>query len=99
MTIKIYYNDCDVIEEACKQAVQLAIKNNENVIFEFNGIELNATPKSDLDKLVDEYLIKYATIFSDALSLEFFDKVNVESLLPRYSNYDSKNNKQKPNRS
>ena len=63
MTIKIYYNDCDTIEESCKQAVQLAIKNDGDVVFEFNGIELKATPKSDLDKLVDEYLMKYPLVY------------------------------------
>jgi hypothetical protein len=93
MTIKITCNTCDTIKESCKQAVILAIKNNEDVVFKFNGIEVKASPESDPDKLINDYLMKYATIFNDALSLEFFDKVDMKNLLPRYLNYDSKNNK------
>ncbi len=93
MTIKITCNNCETIEESCKQAIQLAIKNDEDVIFEFNGIEVIVGSKSDPDKLIDSYLMKYATLSSKVLSLEFFDQVNTESLLPRYLNYDSKNNK------
>jgi hypothetical protein len=93
MNIKITCNTYDTIQECCKQAVKLAIKNNKDVVFEFNGIEVKALPESDPDKLINDYLMKHATIFSDALSLEFFDKVNIKSLLPRYLNYDSKNNK------
>lgn len=112
MTIKITCNTCDTIEESCKQAVQLAVKNNEDVVFEFNGIEVIATPESDCDKLIIEYLIDYAKISlvplmnvnlsnkrisNNKLAVDFFDQVNTESLLPRYLNYDSKNNKQKLN--
>jgi hypothetical protein len=108
MTIKITCNTCDTIEESCKQAIKLAIKNSEDVVFEFNGIEVSASPESDCDKLIIEYLIDYAKISlvplmninssnnrisNNKLAVEFFDKVNVESLLPRYLNYDFKNNK------
>jgi hypothetical protein len=84
MTIKIICNTCDTIEESCKQSVKLASENNEDVVFEFNGIELRALPESDPNKLIDDYVMRYTTIFSDTLSIKFFDKVNMESLLPRY---------------
>ena len=48
MTIKINCDDCDTIEEPCKQAIKLAIENNEDVVFEFNKIEVKVTPESNL---------------------------------------------------
>lgn len=98
MTIKITCNNCDTIDETCTQAVKLAIKNNENVVFEFNGVELIATPKSDSGDLRNEYIIKYDDIiFNDKLVIEFINQINQNSLLLQYLGYDSKNNKQKLN--
>ena len=78
--IKIELSDSNSLEEVCKQAVQLAIKNNEDVVFEFNEIEVIVTPKSDCDKLIDEYIIK----FINMSSIDFLNKVNQESLLLKY---------------
>lgn len=85
MTIKITCNTCDTIDEMCIQAVKLAIKNNENVVFEFNGIEVTATPESDSGDLRNDYLIKYDdVIFSDLLPTDFFDKLCRNSNLLEY---------------
>ena len=94
MTIKITCNTCNTIDEMCIQAVKLAIKNNEDVVFEFNGIELIATPKTDSGDLRNEYLIKYDDlIFSNELVIEFFNQITQDSIMFQYLNHDTKNNK------
>ena len=98
MTIKINCDDCDTIEEPCKQAIKLAIENNEDVVFEFNKIEVKVTPESNYDDLITEYLVKCHALFRNEIVSGLFDKLNQDGLLLQYL-YAFKNNKQKPNRS
>ena len=98
MTIKLNCDDCITVEEACKQALKLAIENNEDVVFEFNKIEVSVTPKSNYDDLIAEYLVKCYALFEDKIISDFYDKLDQPSLLIQYL-YAFKNNKQKPNRS
>jgi len=43
------------ISEACKEAVAMAMNENCNVTFDFNGIELTATPSSNPAALAQSY--------------------------------------------
>lgn len=92
MTIKINCDDYDTIEEACEQALKLAIENNEDVVFEFNKIEVKITPESNYDDLITEYLVKYHSLFRNEIVSDIFDKLNESSLLLQYL-YAFKNNK------
>lgn len=96
MTIKLNCDDYNTVEEPCEQAIKLAIENNEDVVFEFNGIEVNVTPKSNYDDLIAEYLVKCYALFENKIISDFYDKLDQPSLLLQYL-YEFKNNKQKPN--
>ena len=96
MTIEIKCDDYDTFEEPCEQALKLAIENNEDVVFEFNKIEVKVTSGSNYDNLITEYLVKCFALFRNAIISDLFDKLNQPSLLLQYL-HDSKNNKQKLN--
>lgn len=58
MTIKKEFFAGTYIDTACKEAVHLAIDEDDSVEFEFNGIKLLATPRTDPSFLVDEWYAK-----------------------------------------
>lgn len=45
----------DVIEDVCKEAVVLAIRENRSVEFRFNGIRITVGPESDPDRIAGAY--------------------------------------------
>lgn len=96
MTIQLNCDDYNTVEEPCEQAIKLAIENNEDVVFEFNGIEVKVTPESNYDDLIAEYLVKCYALFENEIISDFYNKLYQSSLLIQYL-YDFKNNKQKLN--
>ena len=58
MTIKKEFFAGTYINEACQEAVDLAIANNDWVEFEFNGIQLITTPETNSNDLVNNFLAK-----------------------------------------
>lgn len=55
MTIRKEFFAGTFINNACQEAVSLAIKENDWVEFEFNGITLIATPETKYDSLIDKW--------------------------------------------
>lgn len=92
MTIQLNCDDYNTFEEPCEQAIKLAIENNEDVVFEFNKIEVKVTSKSNYDDLITEYLVKCHALFKNEIVSDLFDKLNQPSLLLQYL-YAFKNNK------
>lgn len=58
MTLKKEFFAGTYIDEACQEAVDLAIAEDDSVEFEFNGIQLIATPETNSDDLANNFLTK-----------------------------------------